>query len=108
MPAALCTKKLGFRVLGTYRNTGYKNGRWRDVVWFEKPIGSFTDEPQPSSPSPGSRTPPPSSRPPTHKPTTAPRRQKQRGARRFGREKDRNQQEATPGCLRATRMWFTF
>ena len=43
-------QKLGFRVLGTYRNTGYKNGRWRDVVWFEKPIGSFTDEPQPLVP----------------------------------------------------------
>ena len=25
-------QKLGFRTLGTYRNTGYKNGRWRDVV----------------------------------------------------------------------------
>ena len=45
-------QKLGFRVLGTYRNTGYKNGRWRDVVWFEKPIGSFTDEPQPLVPIP--------------------------------------------------------
>mgnify|MGYP002312682651 CR=1 FL=1 len=43
-------QKLGFRTLGTYRNTGYKNGRWRDVVWFEKPIGSFTDEPQPLVP----------------------------------------------------------
>ena len=43
-------QKLGFRTLGTYHNTGYKNGRWRDVVWFEKPIGSFTDEPQPLVP----------------------------------------------------------
>ena len=43
-------QKLGFRTLGTYRNTGYKNGRWLDVVWFEKPIGSFTDEPQPLVP----------------------------------------------------------
>ena len=45
-------QKLGFRVLGTYRNTGYKNGRWRDVVWFEKPIGSFTGEPRPLIPIP--------------------------------------------------------
>ena len=43
-------QKLGFRTLGTYHNTGYKNGRWLDVVWFEKPIGSFTDEPQPLAP----------------------------------------------------------
>ena len=41
----------------------------------------------PSSPSPGSRTPPPSSQPPTHKPTPAPRRKKQRGARRFRQRK---------------------
>lgn len=45
-------QKLGFRVLGTYRNTGYKNGRWLDVVWFEKPIGSFTGEPRPLIPIP--------------------------------------------------------
>ena len=45
-------QKLGFRVLGTYHNTGYKNGRWRDVVWFEKPIGSFTGEPRPLIPIP--------------------------------------------------------
>ena len=43
-------QKLGFRTLGTYHNTGYKNGRWLDVVWFEKPIGSFTDEPRPLVP----------------------------------------------------------
>ena len=45
-------QKLGFRTLGTYHNTGYKNGRWRDVVWFEKPIGSFTGEPRPLIPIP--------------------------------------------------------
>ena len=92
-------QKLGFRTLGTYRNTGYKNGRWRDVVWFEKPIGS---------PSPCSRTPPPSSRPPTHKPTTAPRRQKQRGARRFRQGKHRNTQEATQSCSRCNQYVVYF
>ena len=35
-------QKLGFRTLGTYRNTGYKNGRWLDVVWFEKPLVPIT------------------------------------------------------------------
>ena len=43
-------QKLGFRTLGTYRNTGYKNGRWRDVVWFEKHIGSFDGAPEPLRP----------------------------------------------------------
>ncbi len=27
-----------------------QNGRWLDVVWFEKPIGSFTGEPRPLIP----------------------------------------------------------
>ena len=39
--SAALHRKLGFGLLGTYHNTGYKNGRWRDVVWFEKHIGSF-------------------------------------------------------------------
>ena len=34
--SAALHRKLGFGLLGTYHNTGYKNGRWRDVVWFEK------------------------------------------------------------------------
>ena len=48
--SAALHRKLGFRQLGVYHSTGYKNGSWRDVVWFEKPIGSFTDEPQPLVP----------------------------------------------------------
>ena len=95
-------QKLGFRTLGTYHNTGYKNGRWLDVVWFEKPIGSFTGEPRPLIPIPQPR----SRQHITRHPPRAAKSSAGRGA--FGREKDRNQQEATPGCLRATRMWFTF
>lgn len=30
--------KLGFSILGRYRRTGFKNGCWHDVVWFEKRI----------------------------------------------------------------------
>ena len=48
--SAALHKKLGFRLLGTYHNTGYKNGRWRDVVWFEKHIGSFEGAPEPVRP----------------------------------------------------------
>lgn len=49
-PSCALHEKLGFRLLGTYRNTGYKDGAWRDVVWFEKPIGSFDGVPEPIRP----------------------------------------------------------
>ena len=45
-------ESLGFSRTGLYRNTGYKCGKWHDVVWFEKPIGSFTGEPRPLIPIP--------------------------------------------------------
>ena len=48
--SAALHRKLGFELLGTYHNTGYKNGRWRDVVWFEKHIGSFDGVPEPVRP----------------------------------------------------------
>lgn len=48
--SAALHRKLGFGLLGTYHNTGYKNGRWRDVVWFEKHIGSFDGVPEPICP----------------------------------------------------------
>ena len=69
-------QKLGFRVLGTYRNTGYKTAAGAMWSGSKSPSARSRTSRSPSSPSPGSRTPPPSSRPPTHKPTTAPRRQK--------------------------------
>lgn len=40
-------RSLGFEVLGTYHNAGYKNGKWHDVTWFEKPIGEYDAEPKP-------------------------------------------------------------
>ena len=43
-------EKMGFRLLGTYHKSGYKNGAWRDVVWFEKHIGSFDGVPAPLIP----------------------------------------------------------
>lgn len=41
---------LGFKVLGTYHNTGYKHGAWHDVIWFEKEIGVYDNDPIPVSP----------------------------------------------------------
>lgn len=40
-------KKLGFRKIGVFHNTGYKFNQWRDVVWYEKNIKPFDDIPTP-------------------------------------------------------------
>lgn len=37
---------LGFKLLGTYHNTGYKCSKWHDVGWFEKQIGNYEIEPK--------------------------------------------------------------
>jgi len=36
---------LGFERAGTFRDTGYKGGKWRDVALFEKKIGSCEENP---------------------------------------------------------------
>ncbi|WP_295583270.1 GNAT family N-acetyltransferase [uncultured Oscillibacter sp.] len=41
---------LGFRRMGVQRSTGYKDGAWRDVTWFEKAIGAYDDAPRPPRP----------------------------------------------------------
>lgn len=38
---------LGFQLLGTYHKAGYKNGKWHDVMWFEKAIADYDACPQP-------------------------------------------------------------
>jgi len=38
---------LGFRRIGAHEKTGYKNGHWIDVIWFEKHLNSFEGQPQP-------------------------------------------------------------
>lgn len=32
-------EKLGFALSGVWRHSGYKLGAWRDVGWFERPLG---------------------------------------------------------------------
>lgn len=32
-------ESLGFELVGTYRNVGYKLGEWRDVSWYEMWLG---------------------------------------------------------------------
>ena len=36
---------LGFQPIGTYRRIGFKHGRWRDVLWAQRPLGAYDDEP---------------------------------------------------------------
>lgn len=38
-------KSLGFELSGVQRNAGYKNGRWIDLLWFEKAIAPYDLEP---------------------------------------------------------------
>ena len=40
-------RTMGFRLVGTSANVGYKNGAWHDVAWFEKAIGAYEPTPSP-------------------------------------------------------------
>lgn len=40
----------GFQLSGRYHNTGYKDGKWCDVLLFEKQIGTFDAKPHPVIP----------------------------------------------------------
>ena len=41
---------LGFRLAGTSRSAGYKNGQWHDVLWYEKPLAPYDTPPAPVIP----------------------------------------------------------
>lgn len=43
-------RSLGFRLMGVQRSAGYKNGRWIDLLWFEKPIAPYDTAPAPVLP----------------------------------------------------------
>jgi len=43
-------RSLGFELMGIQRKAGYKNGRWVDLLWFEKPIAPYDPEPAPVVP----------------------------------------------------------
>ena len=43
-------RSMGFRCMGVQRSTGYKDGAWRDVAWFEKTIGTYDEAPAPLRP----------------------------------------------------------
>ncbi len=33
-------RSLGFEPVGIYRRIGWKHGGWRDVAWFQLPLGA--------------------------------------------------------------------
>ena len=37
---------MGFSAIGVYRNVGWKLGRWHDVGWWQRSLGSFNGMPQ--------------------------------------------------------------
>lgn len=38
---------MGFELVGTYRDIGWKSGRWHDVTWVQRPLGDGAGEPPP-------------------------------------------------------------
>ena len=43
---------LGYRLVGEFHGCGFKFGRWYDMIWMEKLIGTHTAEPDPVIPFP--------------------------------------------------------
>ena len=43
-------RAMGFHLMGVQKSTGYKDGAWRDVAWFEKAIGMYDEAPAPQRP----------------------------------------------------------
>lgn len=43
-------RAMGFHLMGVQKSTGYKDGAWRDVAWFEKAIGTYDEAPAPLRP----------------------------------------------------------
>ena len=46
-PSEHLHEKMGFQRIGVFRDTGYKLGRWHDVVWYEKSLAERTSPPEP-------------------------------------------------------------
>jgi len=45
-------RKMGFAYVGGFHQTGYKSGKWQDVVWFEKNLAPCDGPPDPVRPFP--------------------------------------------------------
>lgn len=40
-------KSLGFQLIGTYSNVGFKHNKWCDVKWYERSLNKFNMVPKP-------------------------------------------------------------
>lgn len=40
-------KKLGFETFAVYKNSGYKHGKWLDVIWMELCLSEHKENPKP-------------------------------------------------------------
>ena len=38
---------LGYKIVGTFNNTGFKHGHWLDMVWLEKRLADLPAQPAP-------------------------------------------------------------
>ena len=38
---------MGYKIIGSFKNTGFKHGHWLDMVWLEKRIAELPAAPQP-------------------------------------------------------------
>ena len=47
---------MGYRMVGTFRNCGYKFGRWYNMVWMEKILGEYHENQPPVCPYPEAAT----------------------------------------------------
>ncbi|WP_128546321.1 GNAT family N-acetyltransferase [Larkinella soli] len=43
-------RAMGFGLIGTYSNTGYKFGQWHSVAWYQRILQPYPDHPQPPIP----------------------------------------------------------
>jgi L-amino acid N-acyltransferase YncA len=45
--SVLFHEQMGFQYFATYKNVGYKLGRWKNVGWWELQLNEYTMEPEP-------------------------------------------------------------
>ena len=55
---------MGFTPVGVYRDVGWKLGRWHDVGWWQRRLGTVDDELLAATTTPTAQTPPPPPVPP--------------------------------------------
>lgn len=46
-PSSAFHEAMGFELIGTYRRVGFKLGRWLDLRWYGRSLGSYPPDPAP-------------------------------------------------------------